>query len=520
MGTILLNGSSLSVEDLNKLSTGNYNISLTQEAWNRVEESRAFVDKIARDDAPVYGINTGFGNFANTSIPKEKLEILQYNLITSHAAGVGEPLPLPRVRRMLAIRINILAKGYSGISVKTLETMIKAFNSSCLSYIPSKGSVGASGDLAPLAHLALGLIGYGKVWDKQLHQYGEAEMVLNKNGIDKIILGPKEGLAMINGTQYITALGSEAVNRSRNLVIVADIIGALTLEALKGTPKAFDARIHAQRPHSGQVASAARLRELLCYPSNPSTLYRSHSSCSSIQDAYCLRCMPQVHGIGILYFVLTLASDTLEFVEKIITTEINSATDNPMIFASDGISISGGNFHGEYPAKALDYLSIGIHELASISERRIERLLNPNLSGLPAFLTPKGGLNSGFMIAHCTAASLVSENKVLTHPSSVDSIPTSASKEDHVSMGAYSARKLLEVIDNVEYVLSIELLCACQGIEFNRPLQTTDMLEKVIIEVRKVAAPWEGDRIMYSDMEAAKELLQSGKIAELFALKS
>lgn len=318
-------------------------------------------------------------------------------------------------------------------------------------------------------------------------------------------LKAKEGLCCINGTQFITALGCESVVRAENCCLVADIVGAFTLEVLKGTPKAFSVGIHAARPHTGQVQSAARLRELLL--ATPSTLQDSHRDCNQVQDSYTLRCMPQVHGIS---------SDTVQFVKLILTTECNSATDNPMIFADTKQSISGGNFHGEYPAKACDYLAIGVHELASISERRIERLVNATLSGLPPFLTPHGGLNSGFMIAHCTAASLVSENKALCHPASVDSISTSASKEDHVSMGGWAARKSLRVVEHVERVLAIELLCACQALEFLRPLSTTEPLERVYKLVREAGVkPWTEDRYMAPDIEMCWQLIRSGQVAEV-----
>jgi histidine ammonia-lyase len=388
--------------------------------------------------------------------------------------------------------------------------MLMAFNKSCLSYVPEKGTVGASGDLAPLSHLALGLIGQGKMWNPTAGQYEPASQVLAVHGLTPIQLGPKEGLAMINGTQFIASLGSEAVVRAEHLTKVADVVGALTLEVLKGTPVAFDPKIHADRPHSGQIASAERLRRLLGSnePSSRSSLAQSHYNVHQVQDSYTLRCMPQVHGIS---------SDTVAFVKQILTTELNSATDNPMIFTETGESLSGGNFHGEYPAKAMDYLAIGIHELASISERRIERLLNPQLSGLPAFLVRQGGLNSGFMIAHCTAAALVSENKVLTHPSSVDSIPTSASKEDHVSMGGYAARKALQVVDHVEKVLAIELMCACQALDILRPLQTTPVLEKVYAAVRQDlnVATWERDRFVAPDMERIAQWIREGRLWHL-----
>ncbi|KAM6987055.1 histidine ammonia-lyase-like [Aplochiton taeniatus] len=377
---------------------------------------------------------------------------------------------------LLALRINVLAKGYSGVSMETIHSMLNAFNASCLSWVPEKGTVGASGDLAPLAHLTLGLMGEGQMWSPR-SGWAPAKLVLECNGIPPLVLKPKEGIALINGTQMVTSLGAEAVERALGVVRQADIIAALTLEALKGTTKAFDSDVHALRPHPGQMAVAARLRSLLDSEVFPSQISEIHRSCDRVQDAYTLRCIPQVHGV---------ANDTIGFVQKVISTELNSATDNPLVFAKRAETVSGGNFHGEYPAKALDFLAIGVHELASISERRIERLVNPSLSELPAFLVKEGGLNSGFMIAHCTAAALVSESKTLCHPSSVDSLSTSAATEDHVSMGGWAARKALRVVEHVEQVLAIELLAACQALEFLRPLKTTAPLEKVYDLVRSV----------------------------------
>ncbi|XP_078531910.1 histidine ammonia-lyase isoform X1 [Lissotriton helveticus] len=500
-----LDGNSLTAEDLVNLGKGLYKIKLTPEAERKVKQSGELIEKIVKEQKVVYGITTGFGKFARTVIPISKLKELQVNLIRSHSAGVGKPLTPDRSRMLLALRINVLAKGYSGISLETLHQVIEAFNASCLPYIPEKGTVGASGDLAPLAHLALGLIGEGKMWSPK-SGWADAKYVLEAHGLKPISLRPKEGLALINGTQMITSLGCEAVERAKAIAQQADIIAALTLEVLKGTTRAFDSDIQALRPHPGQIEVASRFRSLLDSDHHPSEIADSHRFCDRVQDAYTLRCCPQVHGV---------VNDTINFVKNIITTEINSATDNPMVFAERGETISGGNFHGEYPAKALDYLAIGVHELAAISERRIERLCNPSLSELPAFLVTEGGLNSGFMIAHCTAASLVSENKALCHPSSVDSLSTSAATEDHVSMGGWAARKCLRVIEHVEQVLAIELLAACQGIEFLRPLRTTTPLEKVYDLVRTVVRPWMKDRFMAPDIDAVHRLLVEEKVWEV-----
>ncbi|KAM9377776.1 histidine ammonia-lyase-like [Pholidichthys leucotaenia] len=499
---ISLDGNSLTSTDLVNLGKGLYKIKLTPEAERTVVQSRELLNTIVTENKVVYGVTTGVGKFARTVIPINKLKELQESVVRSHSAGVGNPLSPERTRMLLALRINVLAKGYSGISLETLQAMIQAFNASCLSFVPEKGTVGASGDLAPLSHLALGLMGEGKMWSPK-SGWADAKYVLEAHGLKPVSLKPKEGLALINGTQMITSLGAEAVERAQAIAQQADIVAALTLEVLKGTTKAFDSDIHAVRPHPGQIEVAQRFRSLLDSDHHPSQIAESHRFCDRVQDAYTMRCCPQVHGI---------ANDTIKFVLNIINTEINSATDNPIVFAERGEIISGGNFHGEYPAKALDFLAIAVHELASISERRIERLCNPSLSELPAFLVTEGGLNSGFMIAHCTAASLVSENKGLCHPSSVDSLSTSAATEDHVSMGGWAARKALRVIEHVEQVLAIELLMACQGIEFLRPLRTTIPLEKVYELVRSVVKPWIKDRFMSPDIEAVHQLLLDQKV--------
>ncbi|KAH7979815.1 hypothetical protein HPB49_011335 [Dermacentor silvarum] len=439
---ITIDGNNLTPDVLLELGRGNYKIQLSSDSIERVRMAREMLEAILKENKVAYGLNTGFGKFARVVIPDDKLKELQENLVRSHAAGVGNPLSPEKTRMLLALRINVLSKGYSGISVDCLQQLVEAFNASCLSWVPEQGTVGASGDLAPLAHLALGLIGEGKMWSPETG-WGDAQYVLESHKLKPITLKPKEGLCLLNGTQLITSIGAEAVQRAIILSQQADVVAALTLEVLKGTTRAFESE--------------------------------SHRFCHRVQDAYTLRCCPQVHGI---------VHDTIDFVRGIITTEMNSATDNPLVFCERGEIISGGNFHGEYPAKALDYLAIGVHELGSMSERRTERLINPAYSELPAFLVADGGLNSGFMIAHCTAAALVSENKALCHPASVDSVPTSAGTEDHVSMGGFAARKALQVVQNVERIIAIELLCACQAIEFLRPLKTTAPLEALYKLVR------------------------------------
>jgi len=499
---LALDGNSLSTDDLRQLGKGRYKIRITKESEEKVTKARKMVDDIVRDKKVVYGISTGFGKFAKTVIPSDKLIELQENLIRSHAAGVGKALTPDKTRMLLALRINVLAKGYSGIRLRTLKQLIDAFNASCLPWVPEQGTVGASGDLAPLSHLALGMMGEGRAWSPSTG-WGDAQYVLESHNLTPIKLEAKEGLAMINGTQLITSIGAEAVERAGIAARQADVVAALTLEVLKGTSAAFDSDVHNIRNHKGQGAVARRLRSLLHSETYPSEIAQSHRFCDRVQDAYTLRCCPQVHGIS---------HDTIDFVRGIITTEMNSGTDNPIVFADRGEIISAGNFHGEYPAKALDYLAIGVHELAAMSERRIERLVNPAYSELPAFLVQDGGLNSGFMIAHCTAAALVSENKTLCHPASVDSLSTSAGTEDHVSMGGFAARKALQVVKNVEKVIAIELLAACQAIEFLRPLKTTMPLEEVYKVVRSVVRPWDKDRYMSPDIVAVNNLLKEDKI--------
>ncbi|CAF1055218.1 unnamed protein product [Adineta ricciae] len=499
---VVLDGYHLKCSDLVRLGTGDYQIELPPETWSIINKARQVVDDIIDNKKVVYGVNTGFGSFASRIIPNDKLADLQTRLIVSHCAGVGDPLTIERARMMFALRINILAKGYSGISEDTLRRIIATFNKSCIPEIPSQGTVGASGDLAPLAHLAAGLMGVGRMWSPKTG-WGNACDVLLENGLELIQYKPKEGLTMINGTQFITSLGAEGVERAIALARQADIIAALSTEALRGTVRHLHPHLHACRPHNGQNLVAQRLRSLLSSQLYRSDIFDSHINCGKVQDAYSIRCVPQVHGIS---------WDTIKFVQNIITTEMNSATDNPLVFTDTGEVVSGGNFHGEYPAKALDYLAIGVHEIGSLSACRMERLVNHGMSGLPAFLTLEGGLNSGFMIAHCTAAALVSENKVLCHPSSVDSISTSAGQEDHVSMGGWSARKALKVIDNVEILMAIELLMACQAIDLLQPLTSTAPLQAVHSLVRQSIPAWDKDRFMAHDIEASTRIIKSGVI--------
>jgi histidine ammonia-lyase len=491
-----LDGSHLTIGDLEAVARDGRAVGLAATAREAVARARAVVDEAVAKGAVVYGVNTGFGNFADVVIPPDKLRLLQLNLVRSHAAGVGDLLDEAETRALMLLRANVLAKGLSGVRPETLERLIDLLNARVHPAVPGQGSVGASGDLAPLAHLALALVGEGRCRDGT-----RAADSLARAGLTPVTLEAKEGLALINGTQLMTAVAGLALAEAWRLARTADVAGALTLDALKGTDVAFDARIHDARPHPGQGASAANLRRLLA----GSPLRESHRDCGKVQDAYSLRCIPQVHGA---------ARDALAYVSRTIDIEMNAATDNPMVFAATGEMLSGGNFHGEPVAMVADMLAIAVAEIGAISERRIERLVNPTLSGLPAFLTRDGGLQSGLMIAHVTAAALASENKTLAHPASVDSIPTSANKEDHVSMGVTAARKAARAVANTRRILAVELLAACQALEFHRPLRTSDALEAVHGRVRAHVAPYEQDRVLSDDIEALAELVRGGRLAE------
>jgi len=486
-----LSGLNLNAEGLSRIAAGE-SVSLNTAALASVSENRSVIDRILAEGRTVYGINTGFGQFATVVIPPDQLQQLQLNLIRSHAAGVGEPLPQDQTRALMAARINCLLRGHSGIRPEPIHLLAACLNKNVLPVVPSQGSVGASGDLAPLAHMALLLVGEGLAWrDGRQVPGGEA---LRAEGLEPIQLEAKEGLALINGTQLITSLGCLALQRLRDLTALADEIAALSLEALRGSRSPFDPRIHAARPHPGQIEVAANLRRIL---GPTSEIADSHRDCHRVQDAYSLRCLPQVHGV---------ARDALRFAGEILERELNSATDNPMIFTDTQESRSGGNFHGQYPAFACDVLAIICADLASISERRQERMVNPAYSDLPAFLTEHGGLESGFMMAHVTAAALVSELKGLAHPACVDSIPTSAGKEDHVSMGPIAARKLLRAVDGLEQVLAIEARMALEGVRLVG-LAPAVGLEPLMSRLADACAPWR-DRPMFEEISLSLQALR------------
>jgi histidine ammonia-lyase len=495
-----LTGKNLSIEDLTYISrakVGQVKLSIDPASLEKMKESRALVLDIVKKGKPVYGINTGFGALASKQIATKDLEQLQYNLIRSHCTGVGRPFSREVSRAIMLSRANCLIQGYSGVTPETIALLLDFINLGITPVIPEKGSVGASGDLAPLSHVALALIGEGEVEyegkvvrsDFAIHQ---ANLVIAK-------LGPKDGLALINGTSVMLALGCLALVDAKRIVKQADIISCLTLDAVRGTASAFDERISILKPQPGQLDVSRNLLKII----KGSEIINSHKEDGKVQDPYSLRCIPQVHGA---------CRQTLRHAEEVLEIELNSVTDNPLVFVETGDVISGGNFHGEALALMMDYLAMGMAEICSIAERRVEKMMNPSFSDLPAFLTKNSGLNSGLMIAHVTMAALASENKYLCHPASVDSIPTSTDKEDHVSMGVTSGRKLHEVINNVQHGLAIELLCNTQGLEFLRPMKTSPAIEKVVTLVRKHVLPIEEDRVFHKDIEYLTRLIQTDEI--------
>jgi histidine ammonia-lyase len=461
---------------------------------SRVIASRKTIDAALLSERPCYGVNTGFGALATRPIPSDQLKQLQRNLLFSHAVGVGPKVPKPITALMLRLKLHALGLGFSGISAETLERMLLYEEMGLIPVVPSRGSVGASGDLAPLAHLALPLIGHGEFWDEAGEHAVPAGRVLESKGLRPVELAPKDGLALVNGTEFTSAHGAFVLEQCQRLLKLADLIGAMSLEALQGSIKPFDSRVHAVRPHAGQLAVAANVRMLLA----ESEILESHRDCGKVQDPYCLRCMPQVHGAS---------RDALAYVANVVETEINSVTDNPLVFP-EGDIISGGNFHGQPLALALDFAAIALAELGSISERRIYLLLEGH-DGLPKLLMRETGLNSGFMIPQYTAAALVSENKVLCHPASVDSIPTSLGQEDHVSMGSISALKLQTVFSNVECVLAIECLTAAQALDYRLPLRPGRGVERAHRCVRSLMPHHERDYIFQDELALVTRLLRN-----------
>ena len=505
MDTVVLDGQPLKLAEIEAVSLAGGPVEIARAALGRVAQSRELIEEILAEGQTVYGVNTGFGKLSDVRIPPEKLAELQFNLVRSHAGGVGSPLSEGESRAMLLLRANVLAKGFSGVRPALLELLVALLNAGVHPVIPEKGSVGASGDLAPLAHLALVVIGEGEAF-----YHGErisGSEALHRAGLQPMQLAAKEGLALLNGTQAMTAVGALAVARARRVAQLADLAGAMSLEALMGTPAAFDPRIHAARPHAGQIASAAHLVRLL----EDSEIRESHREHDKrVQDAYCLRCMPQVHGA---------VRDALAHVAGVLEIEAGSATDNPLIFPESstktqncGAVLSGGNFHGAPLAYAFDYAALAMTDLAGITERRIDRLLNPDINeGLPAFLSPDPGLSSGFMMAQIVAAALISECQVLSHPASTGNIPTDGGKEDHVSMGMTGALKLRQIVENAERVVAIELMCAAQGVEFRKPLRPSREIGRAHAAVRAIVPHLDKDRTLAPDMNALAAAVREGK---------
>jgi histidine ammonia-lyase len=496
---IRLTGDDLRIDDVWAVAFGDAAAALSDEARTKMRAARELVERAAHGTREhTYGINTGFGRFVSKSIPEEQTEELQLRLLRSHACGVGDPYPAEIVRAAMLLRANALAKGTSGARVETVELLLECLAGGVLPRVPSRGSVGASGDLAPLAHLALPLVGEGQAWyDGELLPGIDA---LAAAGLEPTRLAAKEGLSLINGTQFMAAYGALGVVRARRLSKAADLACSLSLEALQGSRTSFLPQIHALRPLRGQAAAAANVLRLI----EGSAINEAHKWCDKVQDAYSLRCAPQVHGA---------ARDLLDYVEGTVAVELNAATDNPLVLVDDELLVSNGNFHGQPVAFALDALAMASSELANISERRVERLVNPNLSdGLPAFLTPDGGLNSGFMIPQYVAASLVSESKALCHPASVDSIPTSAGQEDHVSMGNAAGLKAWQVLSNSERVLAIELLAGAQGVEFLAPLEPGAGVRATHAFVRSLSSRLGDDRPLAPDIEAVADSIRDGSL--------
>jgi histidine ammonia-lyase len=513
--SLVLSGDGLTVDDAERILSGQAErLTLAPTARKRVERARRCLEDLMTTGATIYGVNTGFGKLANQRIEVDEVLALQENLLRSHAVGVGPLLGIGVSRLALALRIQALAKGYSGVTSALIEILIEMYNRGVVPAIPEQGSVGASGDLAPLAHLALVVMGEGHAFVIKPGSAGDGSttarprqrLLSGRAALERVHLQPhrpqaKEGLSLINGTQVSTAILAEALVRARHLAKVADIAGAMTVEATKSSLRPFDPRIQQIRPHPGQIASAANLRRLLA----GSAIMSSHADCDKVQDAYSIRCMPQVHG--------TLR-DAVSHTTRVVECEMNAATDNPLIFADTAEILSGGNFHGQPIALAADHLAAAVADLSSISERRVENLVNPDLSGLPGFLTPHPGLNSGMMLVQVLAAALVSENKAAAFPASVDSIPTSANREDHVSMSTTAARKCRTIVVNATRVLACELLCAAQGLEFLKPLRPGKGAEAAYQHIREHVRPLGRDRTLHRDLEAVERLIRSGSLLE------
>jgi histidine ammonia-lyase len=503
MPDLTLNSQSVSLAQLRTVLRQGVRVQLGPQALQQVAASRDLIARIVNQAGAVYGVNTGFGLLAQTRIARERLVELQRNLVLSHAAGTGPMLDDAVVRLVLVLKLISLARGFSGVRHEVLQALTTLVNNDALPCIPSRGSVGASGDLAPLAHMTAALLGEGHI--RLQGQTLPAAQALAQLGMAPLTLAPKEGLALLNGTQVSTALALKGLFAAEQVFAAAIVAGAMSVDALKGSDAPFDARIHAARGQPGQMHVAGLYRELLA----GSGIRESHRDCDKVQDPYSLRCQPQVMGACL---------DSIAHVSRVLETEANAATDNPLVFAADEAVVSGGNFHAEPVAFAADCLAVAVAEIGAISERRTAVMVDPKMSNLPAFLVPDSGLNSGFMIAQVTAAALVSENKSLAHPASVDSIPTCANQEDHVSMATYAARRLTDMTRNAATVVGIELLCAGQGIEFHRPLTSSPPLEHALALLRRKVANYDHDRLIHPDIEAATALIEAGELATLVSL--
>ena len=492
----------LTLEDLVNVTRKGYQVEISESAYEKIARARKLVDTYVEEKRVSYGITTGFGKFCDTVVSKEETGELQRNLIMSHACGVGNPLPIDVVRGIMLLRVVNLTKGYSGARKVTVDTLVEMINKGVTPFIPEKGSLGASGDLAPLAHMVLVMLGLGKAFYKG--ELLDGKEAMEKAGVAILPeLSSKEGLALINGTQVMTSVGAHATYDAINLMKHLDLAGALTIEALNGITCAFDPRVHEIRGHQGQIRTAENFRKMLAGSGNT-----TKQGDLRVQDPYVLRCIPQIHGAS---------KDALEYLRYKVETEMDAVTDNPIIFVDTDDVISGGNFHGQPMALVFDYLGIAISEMANVSERRIERLVNPNLNyGLPAFLVENGGVNSGFMIVQYAAAAVVSENKVLAHPASVDSIPSSANQEDHVSMGTIAARKAGEILRNARKVIAMELLCACQGVDLRKAQDKLGVGTKkdAYKLVREIVSYYDKDRVMNLDINAVEDLIESNKVIE------
>lgn len=498
---LILTGENLKVDQVWSVAHQGVKVSLAAESRALVLKSRRFIEGRMNDGELIYGVNTGFGVFSSVRISPEDIGKLQVNIIRSHSSGVGDPFTCAQTRAIMLLRANALARGHSGIRDVVIDKILEFLNADVIPVIPQQGSVGASGDLAPLSHLALALIGEGEVWRDG--RAVDTSAVLKEKKIEPLVLQAKEGLSLINGCQVMTAVGLLAAFEARRVIWMMDTAGAMTLEALRGSRKAFDPLIAATRPHPGEAKTARNLLKIL---GTTSPISESHAACHKVQDAYSLRCMPAVHGA---------AKDALRYGMNVLETEANSSTDNPLVFADDGKVLSCGNFHGEPVAFALDFLGIAMSALASISERRLEKLTKPTMSELPTHLAPNGGLNSGHMIVQVAAASLVSENKILAHPASVDSIPTNADKEDHVSMGTIAARKFKQITDNVENVVAMELLSACQALDLLKPLRPSGAVLAAYEAIRSEVPFAAEDRVFAKDIAAIRAMIRANKLVNV-----